>query len=376
MRAMDLLKVLAMPFQLTSLLFVAFTSFFLGFILGSGNFIITLIGLWMAWITLTWLTRYAFRMIDDAANGVRSPAVADVDMINPFGDARCWVHPLLALLLIVVHLWLPALPVAPTLIGAALLLPASIGASAMSGRSRDALNPLEVLRTIQGMGPWYALPVLAAAGSAALGVLLARAFGPGWLLFASLEMLLLLTYACIGGVVYQRRIELGFAPRISPERVEEVEQQRRTARRQQMLDELFRDLRGQHTPHAIASASQWLKDAQSHELVGDMQAIIAAGARWNEPRRFAGLLRGLLPWLLERRELAVALAAADAGLAAQAGFAPADEQSTATLVEYALQSGRRRTGARLLENFLTAQGSDATPGPRLNALRNRLLTPA
>jgi hypothetical protein len=46
---MDLLKVLAMPFQLTSLLFVAFTSFFLGFILGSGNFIVTLIGLWMAW---------------------------------------------------------------------------------------------------------------------------------------------------------------------------------------------------------------------------------------------------------------------------------------------------------------------------------------
>lgn len=376
MRAMDLLKVLAMPFQLTSLLFVAFTSFFLGFILGSGNFIITLIGLWMAWITLTWLTRYAFRMIDDAANGARSSAVADVDMINPFGDARCWVHPMLALMLIVVHLWLPDLPVAPTLIGAALLFPASIGASAMSGRSRDALNPLEVLRTIQGMGPWYALPVLAAAGSAALGVLLTRALGPGWLLFASLELLLLLTYACIGGVVYLRRIELGFAPRHSPERVEEVQEQQRIARRQRMLDELFRDLRGHQTPHAIASASQWLKEAQPHELANDLQSILAAGAHWNEPLRFAGLLRGLLPWLLERRELAVALAAADAGLAAQAGFAPADEQSTATLVEYALQSGRRRTGARLLENFLATQGSDATPGPRLNALRNRLLTPA
>jgi hypothetical protein len=373
---MDLLKVLAMPFQLSSLLFVAFTSFFLAIILGTGNLAITLIGLWMLWITLIWLTRYAFQMIDDAANGARSTAVADVEMTNPFGDARCWVHPMLALVLIAVHLWLPALPVAPTLIVAALLFPASIGASAMSGRSRDALNPLEVMRTMWGMGPWYAVPVLAAAGSAALGVLLTRTLGPGWLLFASLQLLLLATYACIGGVVFLRRVELGFAPRSSPERVQEVEEQRRTARRQQMLDELFRDLRGQHAPHAIASASQWLKDAQSHELAGDLQAIIVSGARWNEPRQFASLLRGLMPWLLQRRQPAVALAAADAGLAAQPGFAPADEQSAATLIEYALQAGRRRTGAQLLENFLAAQGSGATPGPRLAALRTKLMPPA
>jgi hypothetical protein len=372
---MDLLKVLAMPFQLASLLFVAFTSFFLGILLGSSNFAVTLIGLVMLCFTLIWLTRYAFRMIDDVANGARSSAVADIDMIN-VGDARCWVHPALALALLLLHLTLPALPVAPTLIVAALLFPASIGASAMSGHSSDALNPLEVARTMWGMGLWYVLPVLTAAACASLGVVLTRSFGLGWLVFASLELLLLLTYACIGGVIFLRRVELGFAPRNSPERVQELEEQRRTARRQQMLDELFRDLRGQHVPHAIASASQWLKDAQPHELASDLQAILAAGARWNEPRKFASLLRGLMPWLLQRRQPAIALAAADGGLAAHAGFAPADEESMATLVEYALQAGRRRTGARLLENFLAAQGSGATPGPRLAALRTKLMPPA
>jgi hypothetical protein len=41
-----------------------------------------------------------------------------------------------------------------------------------------------------------------------------------------------------------------------------------------------------------------------------------------------------------------------------------------------VQAGRRRTGAQLLENFLAAQGSGATPGPRLAALRTKLMPPA
>ena len=66
---MDLIKVLGMPFQAGSLLFVAMSSLLLRLVLGAGNFVALLMGLWMALIVLVWLTRYAFRMIDDIANG-------------------------------------------------------------------------------------------------------------------------------------------------------------------------------------------------------------------------------------------------------------------------------------------------------------------
>jgi hypothetical protein len=59
-------------------------------------------------------------------------------------------------------------------------------------------------------------------------------------------------------------------------------------------------------------------------------------------------------------------------MAADARFAPAEEPVAIALVDYAMQTGRRRAAARLLENFLAARGNAATPGSRLSALREAL----
>lgn len=369
---MDLLKVLAVPFQPGSLLFVAASSLLLGLVWGSGIFIVMLIGLWATWIILVWHTRYAFRMIDDIANGVREAAAADVEMASPFGDSRCLLHPLLALSLVLLHVLYPALPVAPTLVFAALFFPPSIAACAMSGHTRDALNPLSVGRVIAGLGPWYAAAVLALVICAALGVLLARQLDPGWLLFASLELLLLIAYAAIGGVVYHRRIELGFAARISPERRAEVQENARRAERQRLLDHVFGQLRGHDAPRAAAEVAQWLRQAAAHDLHGDVQAILGAGKAWNEPFEFARLLQGLLPVLLQLRQPALAFSVVEAGLATHAAFTSADEATAVTLIEYGMQTSRRRTATRLLHNFLARPGCTLTPGSRLAALREAL----
>jgi hypothetical protein len=367
---MDLLKVLGMPFQTGSLLFVALSSLLLGLVLGAGNFVAQLMGLWMTLIVLVWLTRYAFRMIDDIANGVREAPVAEVELTNPIGDARPWVHPALAAALSLFHWMTPELPVTPTLVAAALLFPPSIAASAMTGRARDALNPLAVAGVMRGLGPWLAVVGLSTAACVALAVVAVRLLNPGIILVATLELLLLLAYACIGGVVYHRRIELGFAARLSPERRDEVAVHARARELQQLLDDLYRDLRAREAPRAIAAATQWLRGVAPHQLRDDVQALLGAGHRWNEPREYARLLQGLLPVLLQLRQPALAFSVAEAAQKIGGDFTAADEPTAVALIDYALQSGRRRAAERLLDSFLKAhQGST---GPRLAALRAAL----
>lgn len=374
----DLLPALALPFQLASLLFVTLTSLLLAVALliplplpGSARLVL---GLFVLWVVLVWLTRYAFQMIDDAANGTREAAVATAEMVNPFGDPRCWMHPALALLALILHLLAPAWPIAATLVAAALLFPPSIAATAMSGNALDAVNPRAIAQVIAGFGPWYPLVVAGVLVIVMAGWLSLHWLGLGWLTVAGLELLLLLAYALIGGAVHARRIELGFAARVSPEREAERLALARDNRRQRMIDGVYVALRGRDTARALNDVRHWFADAQPTDIPGDTREIIATGLMWNEPRGFASLMRGLAALLLERGQVAPAFAAAQAGLATEPDFAPEDALTTAALAEYGRSTGQRRTGLRLLDNFEAARPC-APPSTQLKALRASLETP-
>ena len=69
----DLLRALAMPFQLASLLFVALTSVLLGIFI-SGDLIRFLVSIAAIWLILVWLTQYALVLIDDAVSATGNPA--------------------------------------------------------------------------------------------------------------------------------------------------------------------------------------------------------------------------------------------------------------------------------------------------------------
>lgn len=362
---MELLRILRVPFQLGSLLFVAVSSLILALVLPEISIRNMALGAFALWAVGTWLTRYAFRLIDDIANGVREAAAAEVEMVNPFGDSRCWVHPGLAVVLAVVHVAHPEWPLAALLIAAALLFAPSIGACAMSGRSRDALNPLAVWRVVVGMGPWYPVAVLATVACAGLAVTMARALPAGWALYASLELLLLLAYACVGGVIYLRRFELGFAARISPERREAAAADEREKQRQKWLDEVFTTLRSRDPARAVSQVTQWLEAASPAHAAGDVQALLEAGRHWNQPREFAQLLRGLLPVMLSKRQGALALATFEAGIASHAAFAPAEESTAVELAGFAVQTGRRRTALRILESYLATGAAADSPSRKL-----------
>jgi len=374
---MDLLKVLAMPFQAASLLFVAASSLLLGLVTSMGNrlYMTAILSLFVIWLMLVWLTNFAVRLIDDAANGVRETSVASAEMLaNPYLDSRCWVHPLLAVALGTLHYLYPHWPVWPTLLIATLLFPASIGACVTTGRARDALNPGQMLRVIQGLGAWYGLLVLFLGLCATSAVLLVRLLQPGVRLYASEQLLVLIAYAGIGGVLYERRFELGFEPRISPERAAQRLENQRVARLQGLLDAVYNDLRIRETKRAIASVRQWLAALQPALLAGDVQAILAAGRQWEKLPEYPRLLQGLVPVLLELKQPALAYAVAEAGLVINAGFGAIEESDTTALVGYALATGRRRAATQLLDNHLR-RGGAREPGPQLAALRARLLPP-
>lgn len=376
---MDLLKVLAMPFQLASLLFVAASSLLLALLnsMGTSLLFTALLSLYVIWLMMLWLTNFALRLIDDAANGVRETSAASAEMLtNPYLDSRCWVHPLLAVALGTLLYLHPQWPLWPTLLAATLLFPASIGGCVISGHALDALNPRLMLQVMRGLGPWYALLALIVAACAMLGVMLARYLPFGAVLFAGEQLLVLVVYAAIGGALYERRIELGFEPRISPERQADAVENERVARRQHFLDGLYNDLRLRETKRAIAKTRQWLGGVQVDELPSDVQAILAAGQSWTKLREYPRLLQGCVPLLLELRQPALAYTIAETGLVADPAFSPAEESDSVALVDYALATGRRRAATRLLDNYLRRVGPGREPGPQLSALRARLQPPA
>jgi hypothetical protein len=363
----EFLRVLAMPFQLAPLLFVVLTSILLGLFLG-GDLIRMLLSIAAIWMLLTWLTQYALHLIDDAANGVRESAAASVEMVNPFDDPRAWVHPALAVGLGVLLYLHPDWPRVAVLCVAALLFPASIGACAISGHVIDAVHPGSMARVVRGLGPYYLLITGFAVAAALAGLWLFDRIAWISVRIAMLEMLLLLVYACIGGALYVRRDQLGFAPRITPDRLEERRRAERVELRQQWLDGLYRDLRVRESARAIGNAAQWFEAAAPRDLPGDVQALLEAGRQWTEPRQLPKLLAGLATHLLGRRQTALAFTVIEAGLAAQADFSCTGEAEAVQMIGYARQTGRRRTAVALLGNFLRSQPPGFAPGAELGAL--------
>jgi len=59
-------------------------------------------------LMLVWMTNYALRLIDDAANGVHESATASAEMLaDPYLDSRAWIHPAIAISLAAMHLLHP-----------------------------------------------------------------------------------------------------------------------------------------------------------------------------------------------------------------------------------------------------------------------------
>ncbi|MFO1400729.1 MAG: hypothetical protein U1F30_05890 [Steroidobacteraceae bacterium] len=168
-------------------------------------------------ILASFTSKYAYVLLESAANGRAEPPPLSVDMVSPF-EQRPMIQLGIGIAVALLVAWLPR--PAGAAVGAAtlLLLPASIGVLGASDRAFDAANPAVLLRTMIALGPWYLLLL----GVAALYAWLVywAWTAPAWgvvrwgLGIACLYSL----FTLIGSVVHLRRLQLGFEAIHSPER--------------------------------------------------------------------------------------------------------------------------------------------------------------
>jgi hypothetical protein len=347
---MSLLRALSLPFQLTSLLFVGFIALPLAFVSPVGGTIQP--GAIIAtYILLSWLNKYAFAVLDHAANGSEQAPVASVELLGPFGDWRAWVHPLLGCGVFVLSFFVQ--PVVSKLLAlfALLLFPLSIGALAISHHPPDALNPLAWWRVLCALGSRYLLLL----GAMALVVACAAALWqwPMWdvLRKAGIALLLLAYYALLGGTLHERRIELGFEPTRSPEREADADEQERQRQRQRCFDEVYTATRVREYLRAATQIDAWLGAQDNRHLWQDVHALIEHTASWPEARAMGAVLRAALTLCLRQKQPALALQVLDAILKRIADFAPLTLAETQELASFAQQTGRPRLAQTLRENF-------------------------
>jgi hypothetical protein len=368
---MTLLRALSMPFHLTSLLFVGFVAVLLALLWSVGG-ALSLIPLFGTFFLLSWLNKYAFAQLEQAALGVSDAPVASVEMLGPFGGVRSWVHPVLAGGVLLLMGVVPQAGRAAIAVAALLLFPSSVGVLAITHRVIDAVNPLALWRVMVGMGCTYLLLVAAVGGVIVSGTVVWGLPVAGVLRYAVLEVLLLCLYSLIGGTIFVRRSELGFEPRVSPECDAEKVELAYAQRRQVMMDEVCGVVRVRDGARAGAVLKQWLVEAGEQNLHLDVPTILDQAMRFPERRGLATVARTLISHLLQVRRLSLALTVMEAVSAVADDFTPESEPEMVALAGYAVQAGRRSLARAMIERWAKYAGN-ASLSDAARRLREKLV---
>jgi hypothetical protein len=317
-----------------------------------------LLGLPLALIVLSWFLKYAFVVLDSVSRGLTEPPVLSIEMVNPAGEQR----PLGQLLIVGVFYaatgaLAPVVGAATVLVLRALglvLLPACIAVLGSSGSILSAINPRVLAGTIRRLGwdylvIWIAIIVLAAgalytsrrlAGALFLGLPLALAcLMYGWLAVFSL----------IGGVLYERRHELGLEAWRSPEREQARDELEADKEHARFIDELYGHWRGGAYKEALQAAQNRL--AARHHSLDEYAWLCTALLRWPDRRLASRLAQDYISRLLEARRPSDALAAARRHLDADPEYRPATSAELIRLVSLARDGGNRNLARALLIDF-------------------------
>src|SRR5215510_12152535 len=148
---MDHLRVLLVPFHVTSLILIGvFSILFSIFDLGG------IYGIFASIITQIWVVKYCYVLVEHIADGAHEPPVMSTDMLSPF-EIRPWVQ--IAYIIAGAVLCMKIGGTAGLVLGCVLLalLPASIAVLGVGEPFYQAVNPLILFRMIRGLGPYYLL---------------------------------------------------------------------------------------------------------------------------------------------------------------------------------------------------------------------------
>lgn len=357
----SVIRLFLLPARLTPLLLVI--SFALGLTLASraGFF-----GLPLALLLFSWLFKYAYVILDTTSRGFDEPPVLSVEMVNPANEQR----PLGQLLIVGVFYgatgamepFFGSAVVSGLRTAALALLPASIAILGSAGSILEAVNPATLFGLIRRLGASYLIVVAAVAAPAALAwVIATRAFGSfalGLPLTLALMMFSCLSaFSVIGGMLYEKRDELGLDAWKSPERARARADRESGVRHERIVDELYGHWRGGALTEARQAAEKWL-ESTGHDL-DEHEWLCSRLLRWPDRRLAHRLAQDYITRLLDARRARDALGVARRHLDADADFRPARAAELIRLVTTARDAADRTVARRLIADFETHFPNDS-----------------
>ncbi len=370
MHSFSMIRYLLVPLRVSASLAIVFFAVFLTAAEHSGLFGIAL-GFGVALL----LIGYGFALLEHVMDGRRGPLVLSMDMRSAY------VLPAIATFALVcacycateqLRPWANPYVIAALRLLLIALLPAMVGVMAMTGRIIDALNPVAVIGTICRIPTAYLalVAILVVLWTIPLSVIHANASSLSalWSLesFLPLGMLpviglrgaligllghivmayvWLATFACLGGTLYERRLDLNFQPAESPERRQERDHAQLQRQRAAVMHRLFGESRGALST-AKRSAAKMI--AEAPRPLDECRWLYEGAAAFEDPRLANYLAQLLLPMLLTRRATGEALAIVRARLAVSADFRPQTAKQLLRLVDLACVAGDRATARQLL----------------------------
>ncbi len=359
MHAMETLKYLLIPLRGAALILIVSFSILLLLAANGG-----LLGLPLAMLVISWFFKYGFAVLDQVADGIDEPPVLSYEMLNPANESRP-----LGLLLVIAVFYFGTEALRPSLGGdvvtilratGLLLVPAIIMTQAATG-FMQSLNPVVLFQIIVRVPGSYALILAVLAGAWWLATMLVT-----WLPAAELPLSIeiplpegvriamlmyawLASFAMIGGVLYVRRLELGYEPIHSPEREAEKANRDRQREIDHLIDRIFAEWRGGAYGNAWRTIETHLNN--SPRPSEELRDLFARASQWPDQRLAYRLAQEMIPQLLAARRTGDALNIARAQLQADANFRPIASADTIKLIELARDAGDRRTARTLLTGF-------------------------
>jgi hypothetical protein len=309
-----------------------------------------LMGLPAALILTSWFFKYAYILFDHTVRGFDEPPVLDIQMINPFDEQRPLAQVVLvgliyAAVTYVQHMLGSAVAIGLAVV-AGLLLPASVAVLGMEGNILKAAYPVAWLRVVHGLGPMYLLVLAVIAGYALLIVFLFRWEVPLPVQFAIFMFCVLSIFSVLGGVLYERRHELGLEVWASPERTEERRQAQELRHSENQVTEAYGQMRvGSHS-RAWQLLQDWLTArGQSPE---DYRWLCGKVVTWGDPRYVTRLTEDYVDRLLVLKRTGEALDVVAARLADDPTFRPKTAVATLQIARIAAAGGGTPRVARAL----------------------------
>jgi hypothetical protein len=344
------LRSLSLPFHLAPLLLV---SVFATLLLAGAR--AGLPGLPILLIVGSWFCKYAFMLLDHAAEGRPGAPVLSADDINPLGETRPLAYGIAIAVFYAASAGLgeylgPAFKSAVRLLGL-LSLPVVIATHTITGSFARSLHPVAVAETARGLGIGYLLVLGVVAACVWLGEIIVFDAGSAslWLRIALLMLLWLMMFSLLGGVIHARRLELGFEPEHSPERRRLRDQRDRDRERDRFIDQVFAEYRSGSSRNAWDTIKA--RAERGPDRVAEYAWIHERVASWSGPRLANRVAQELLPLLLSAGRNGEALRLVENRLRSDPQFHPLSGDDAIRIAQLARDGGNRPLARSMLREF-------------------------